>query len=455
MSVLHLSGTSQIVLSRLLLLFVEICLIFFFFDIHFFENKKMNTITYKLVLALFLYSAVSYVQIFIYPFNLFNRFLAMTIRVQLSVFTDVMFIGGVIWLICQQLLKLRIFQSIFWISMLLLSISSTNAFVDVVFQYMSMKLGTLPWLLYIINPLFRSLVSSLFLSLVIFSIKKGLQPVFVREQKQRIAVQIALIGISILSNFVLIYFTRDLLYPNILSYRVISFIIIVIILINIFVLVLYKGQENYYKSLNQLELEKKMFEAQLKQVDLMKESQEKIAGIKHDLKNEHLVLLSLLESDEVRQAIILLKAKLASVENTDNFYTNNAILNFFLNEKNEYAMENRINFKAKVLIPEKSIIENEILVGVIGNLLDNAFSAILRNKLCKNEVKLMIKTFNDKLLIEVKNHFDIAELESRKTRNEEGYGLKNIQRVVSEQGGIYKQWTDGDIFYTSIIFFNI
>ncbi|MHC5226839.1 GHKL domain-containing protein [Enterococcus sp. LJL99] len=58
-------------------------------------------------------------------------------------------------------------------------------------------------------------------------------------------------------------------------------------------------------------------------------------------------------------------------------------------------------------------------------------------------------------MIEVKNRFDVLELEQRASRKELGYGIKNIQRTVENHNGIYKQWIEDETFYTSILFWGV
>jgi Ca2+/Na+ antiporter len=306
-------------------------------------------------------------------------------------------------------------------------------------------------ILYSFKPVATILISFL----TINGVKKIVKPNFQTTKKQSLPVTIALTTAGITSILLLIYFVRDLsisLFFKISRFHILA--IAAIIILNVSIMVIYKGMEKNFEQLNRLSIEKKEFEMQTKQLQLLKDSQDKINSLKHDLKNEHIVLLGMLKDGEHLQAQDYLKNYLKQIEDTDKFYTNNAILNFLLNEKNKEAKEKNVLLHADVLYPNKTKLDNEIMAVVIGNLLDNAISAVSRYE-GKKDLYLTIKSFNQNIKIELANSFDLTELESRKHRQKDGLGIKNIKRIVENNGGIYKQWVDGEVYYTSILFLNL
>lgn len=93
---------------------------------------------------------------------------------------------------------------------------------------------------------------------------------------------------------------------------------------------------------------------------------------------------------------------------------------------------------------------------MLGNLIDNSLNAVLRLSNSKDkEISLLLKQFDNNLLIEISNVFDIVELKTRKNRRFEGIGIKNVKRIVEENGGIYNQWVQDNQYIVSILLLNV
>jgi len=303
--------------------------------------------------------------------------------------------------------------------------------------------------------LFPSMLYSLLCVFFILGIKKFFTSSFNELKGRSLPVLISFLVIGFSSIFLLIYYIYDFQSRYFATNRFDNFLMLAIILLNVSILSLYKNIESNFEKLNKTTIENKEFETQIKQFHLLKLSQDKISAIKHDLKNEHILLLGLLKKGETAQAEEYLEEYLGKVEDTDRFYTNNPILNFLLNEKSREAKDKQVELVADVLFPVKTRIDNELIAVLIGNLLDNAINATARSSSADKQVHLIIKAFNQNLKIELSNPFDVEEVKTRAHRQNEGYGLKNIQRVVEEHDGLYKQWIEDGQYKTSIILFKI
>ncbi|WP_279403865.1 GHKL domain-containing protein [Secundilactobacillus kimchicus] len=138
------------------------------------------------------------------------------------------------------------------------------------------------------------------------------------------------------------------------------------------------------------------------------------------------------------------------------FYTRDIILNYLLNDKHELANQANIKFEIKVLLSEQINVDKDILAVLIGNLIDNALEASKRlPNQNEAEISLVIKQFEDKLLIDIKNHYNPGEVVTRRRRKYDGLGTSNIKRIVSNYNGLYKQWTETNVYLVSIILLNI
>ncbi|MGE7693106.1 sensor histidine kinase [Lysinibacillus sp. NPDC094177] len=225
---------------------------------------------------------------------------------------------------------------------------------------------------------------------------------------------------------------------------------------NICILYLYITIGNFLKKLAKATTQKIVFESELNFFKQLKHSQSKLYSMKHDLKNQYVVLLGMLSQGDTAGAEKYLQNSIQKIEHNDYFYTNNYVLNYLLNEKKSIAESNGITLRVKSFTSEKVNLDNDIFAVVLGNLIDNSINAVGRLSNSKEkEISLLIKQFNNHLLIEISNVFDTVELKTRKNRRFEGIGIKNVKRIVEENSGIYNQWIQDNQYIVSILLLNV
>lgn len=269
--------------------------------------------------------------------------------------------------------------------------------------------------------------------------------------------------------FVMVIFSIPLISVFLLSTAVVSEIHVVnnpnfificiaafIIYMNLCILYLYITLGNYYKQLEKTTTQKKVLEAELKYLQQLKDSQSKLYSMKHDLKNQYVVLLGMLSQHDITGAKSYLQDSIQKIEDSDYFFTNNFVLNYFLNEKVSTAKSNGVTLSVQSFLPEELHLDTDILAVVLGNLIDNSLEAVLRlSHFKEKEISLLIKHFDHNLLIEISNVFDREELHTRKHRQTEGIGIKNVKRIVEEHGGIYNQWFEDNRYVVSILLLDV
>ena len=234
------------------------------------------------------------------------------------------------------------------------------------------------------------------------------------------------------------------------------FITICIVYMNICICYLYFLLKSYFKKLASATTQNKVFKSELYFYKQLNQSQTELSAIKHDLKNQYLLLLGLACHDDTANIKRYLENALDSLKHTDNYYTEDYLLNFLINDKKNLADQHHIIFQAKVFLSKHSRLDSDILAILLGNLIDNAINAL--NRLPADQEKkinILIKQANHNLLIELTNRFDIREVTARKHRESAGIGIKNIKKIVHDHNGIYRQWVTSDIFHTSILLFDI
>ncbi|MBP1042282.1 GHKL domain-containing protein [Vagococcus sp. BWB3-3] len=236
----------------------------------------------------------------------------------------------------------------------------------------------------------------------------------------------------------------------------VTIVLICLVYVNLCIVYLYLTLKKNINEIAEAANQQRLFESELAYTKKMIHSQEKMASLKHDLKNQYILLLGMLQQQRYQEATNYLQLSLTDVERSDSFFTNNPVLNFLLNEKKGLAEQAGIHLTVKALLPQQLKLNNDILAVVLGNLIDNSLNAVKRLPSPQGKtIALTIKLFNDNLLIDISNDFDISELTTRQTRLSQGIGLKNIKRVIEEHNGIYEQWVVDQQYVVSILLMNI
>lgn len=213
-----------------------------------------------------------------------------------------------------------------------------------------------------------------------------------------------------------------------------------------FTLYLSQQQQRYYQSI--LETEQMTF--QLREMKQSKKDYRRIQRIQHDLKNQHLILLALLKEDP-EQAKSYLQSMTNSIENQTVCYSKNTTINFLLNQKLQDKVED-IQLEIDCFVPQRLEINPDILAVLLGNLLDNSLEACMRLSNKEDRVLILgIRYFQKKLFIAIENSFDENELVIRKERQTEGWGLKNIERLVTNHRGTMKNFIQNGRHKTEVI----
>ena len=213
-----------------------------------------------------------------------------------------------------------------------------------------------------------------------------------------------------------------------------------------FTLHLSQQQHAYYQN----KLDKEQLQFQLRETQQSQEEYQRLQSLRHDLKNKHLTLLALLEEnpDEAREYLHLLTD---SISGKQTFYSKNPTINFLLNQK-LHDVEDEIELEIDCFIPQELSIQPDILAVILGNCLDNSISACLRlTDKSERTLALNIRYFQQNLFISINNTFNEQEQETRKTRQRDGWGLRNVDALVQEYQGTIKRFKENGHYRTEIL----
>ena len=213
-----------------------------------------------------------------------------------------------------------------------------------------------------------------------------------------------------------------------------------------FTLHLSQQQHAYYQN----KLDKEQLQFQLRETQQSQEEYQRLQSLRHDLKNKHLTLLALLEEnpDEARE---YLHSLTDSISGKQTFYSKNPTINFLLNQK-LHDIEDEIKLEIDCFLPQELSIQPDILAVILGNCLDNSISACLRlTDKSERTLALNIRYFQQNLFISINNTFNEQEQETRKTRQRDGWGLRNVDALVQEYQGTVKRFKENGHYRTEIL----
>ena len=205
-----------------------------------------------------------------------------------------------------------------------------------------------------------------------------------------------------------------------------------------FTLHLSQQQHAYYQN----KLDKEQLQFQLRETQQSQEEYQRLQSLRHDLKNKHLTLLSLLEKNP-EEAKDYLYSLTDSIVGEQTFYSKNQTINFLLNQKLHH-LKDEIEMEIDCFVPQELSIQPDILAVILGNCLDNSIAACLRLPNKERSLSINIRYFQQNLFINIRNNFDEKEKSTRKSRQKDGWGLRNIDALVQEyQGNIKRFIKDG------------
>lgn len=258
------------------------------------------------------------------------------------------------------------------------------------------------------------------------------------------------LSILFLVCYLLFFYVID--YKNSAVFFSIMFIFLVLFL-NFSMFLLYnKMNEEKLKEVEYQRL-KQNVEKQKQQLNDAIVSQNQLQSMRHDFKNSVLVLSSHIEEGEYSKAldfITTIQIEISEVERSLlDIYTPNTELNYLLLHKIGYARSQKVSTQVECLVPADLIIENDVIIAIVGNLLDNAINACMEIENDDTpEIFLKLKYYNQSLFIDIKNSIK-SEFNPMNVR--EGIGIKNIKQIVEKNSGIYSQYLENDKYCVQII----
>lgn len=204
-----------------------------------------------------------------------------------------------------------------------------------------------------------------------------------------------------------------------------------------------------------LEQEIRMYENQF---EIIQQSQINTRSLKHDMKHHIKMLSDLISSGDKDAALKYLSDMGAFMDNSEEFISSgNERIDSILNYMIKKAKKANIHITWKIQIPEQIEISTFDINVILSNLLDNALNAL--SDIPNPALEILMKYDRGILYINIQNNCNHEQLSIHdihsafEPKNEHGYGLKNVQRIVEKYHGNLSTECVNDVFNASILLF--
>lgn len=182
-------------------------------------------------------------------------------------------------------------------------------------------------------------------------------------------------------------------------------------------------------------------------------------GWRHDYHNHIQTMkahLALKQTEELKKYLDKLDTDLTNVDTV--LKTGNVMIDAILNSKISLAMSKNISINAKATVPGHLEISEIDLCVIIGNLLDNAMEACLKQPNVSDRfIRVYISKFKEQLYISVSNSMGGEIKKSGKaylsTKNSatHGFGVIRVDRITEKYGGFVNRQHEEGVFATEIM----
>ena len=214
--------------------------------------------------------------------------------------------------------------------------------------------------------------------------------------------------------------------------EIVIFAALALLFINILIFYLYHSLLKFYSARMNEQVFKQMLEVYSYQLDIARESEERVKALRHAKKNNNDDMIKYLSG----MKDFMLNPKEYSTTGNQEI---DGVLNYMLQKANKTL--NQVD--VQINIPEDLYFNNFNICVILGNLVDNAVREASKSKEKLLTIKMQIK--QEVLLIFIENSYSGKILEKRnglQTTQPElaihGIGLENVKKVVIANGGEIK-----------------
>lgn len=182
-----------------------------------------------------------------------------------------------------------------------------------------------------------------------------------------------------------------------------------------------------------------------------------VRTVRHDMNNQLQIIYGLLSQERYDEAKAFLKEYSISLEKTKEYiHTDDPIFNTVINNKIEYAKSEDIIITTGLHKTLKPMHGNDLYT-IMGNVLDNAIEAELKEEPCNREIEIRSVWNGNDMIITVENYIsksvlnDNKELHtSKQDKKSHGLGTQIIKKLVKKNNGTCDYHEGGNMFCCEI-----
>ena len=196
------------------------------------------------------------------------------------------------------------------------------------------------------------------------------------------------------------------------------------------------------------------------QIRINLENDKKTRALRHDMKH-HLGEISYLAKEGRSKEIVKYVSEMKDfIKNKDNVVsTGNAAVDGILNYKIEKAIAENIQINSKITIPDETELSSFDMNIIFGNLIDNAIEAA--GETANPVINIDVEYKKECLFIDVSNSFhqtpkfkrDGLPITTKRDKEEHGFGVENIKRIVEKYDGEMEFSVTDTMFKVYIVMF--
>ncbi|SFR80489.1 sensor histidine kinase [Anaeromicropila populeti] len=238
-----------------------------------------------------------------------------------------------------------------------------------------------------------------------------------------------------------------------------SFLIISLAFVNAMQYFIFERMNVLYRN----SYENKLSEQELKHKDeyynRIEMDQQEIRMIRHDLKNQLIVLKSVIGEKSWEEAAITVDSIINGIIRVEKkIFTQHRGVNIILNAKMEEAETYKIQCDFNVSVPEQLKLTAGDIGVLLGNTLDNAIEACQMMPEGEGIIQMKLVYYNKNLVLSIKNTVcsPVTSFETRKLdKHNHGLGIKSIRKVVEKYNGSLEFQQETGFFITQINLWDI
>ena len=298
----------------------------------------------------------------------------------------------------------------------------------------------------------RILVMILFSLAIIFLFSKSISEVFGRNSRSVLTLSYVPLFYYVFDYAVSIYSDLWKDHHSIITEFLAFFLCLSFIA---FCIVYYKEYEKNSKAEQKEQILNIILEQQSKEVSAIKQNDMETKLLRHDMRFFLNNLKMSIENDDKEATLKMISRYVADVEATSiRRYCKNDIINYILTSFESRCKKQ--NTKFQVIAEFNELFFDEIMFSsIISNALDNALNAQEGLNPEDRCIKIMLKDFNGKFLLSVKNTFKntpvlIDGLPKSNLKNH-GFGVQSIRFMTEKLGGNYQFSIQDGLFVLRVV----